>query len=431
MSRNQVEEQTQQARTKKLNLNRSSSFLYRDIQWLSFPKRPDFTQSVYTIGKKTLDKEEKETFESWLEEMKPYNPTEINRFEHNLETWRQLWRVLEKSNIICVVCDARFPHLTIPNSLISYLKFKKIPVVLILNKIDLVDRAVVAGYYAYFTAKTYEDGTKMFEHVVLFSCSPRNLHMSKAKYEQIDQCCRLGPADLLRVLESFCGDVNDWPEVSGEGRACLGKVLNQGAGDWKESVEDKNIVVGILGVPNVGKSSLMNRLVGKKVTRTSITPGATKYYQTYNVSAKVQLCDCPGIVFPACGISYAEQVISGAYPISQVQEPYTIVGLLACHSNLVKELKLRFEDDSVEKTAWEICEAYTDLQGYYTGKGAGKLDVYRGANEILRRVLKGNFESVHSRLDVEVSGLSEVVHSYLNELKVLEQEISSRDKISY
>ena len=53
------------------------------------------------------------------------------------------------------------------------------------------------------------------------------------------------------------------------------------------------------GFPNVGKSSVINSLVGRKVVSVSRTPGRTKYFQTYYLTPTVKLCDCPGLVFPS------------------------------------------------------------------------------------------------------------------------------------
>lgn len=58
--------------------------------------------------------------------------------------------------------------------------------------------------------------------------------------------------------------------------------------------------VFISGFPNVGKSSVINSLVGRKVVSVSRTPGHTKYFQTYYLTKTVKLCDCPGLVFPSC-----------------------------------------------------------------------------------------------------------------------------------
>lgn len=50
----------------------------------------------------------------------------------------------------------------------------------------------------------------------------------------------------------------------------------------------------------MGKSSVINSLVGRKVVSVSRTPGHTKYFQTYYLTKTVKLCDCPGLVFPSC-----------------------------------------------------------------------------------------------------------------------------------
>jgi hypothetical protein len=52
--------------------------------------------------------------------------------------------------------------------------------------------------------------------------------------------------------------------------------------------------VGLVGYPNVGKSSTINALFGAKKTAVAPTPGKTKHFQTLIVSPTLCLCDCPG-----------------------------------------------------------------------------------------------------------------------------------------
>ena len=59
------------------------------------------------------------------------------------------------------------------------------------------------------------------------------------------------------------------------------------------------IDVDSVGPPNVGKSSLMNGLCGRKVVSASRTPGHTKHFQTIFLTPTVKLCDSPGLVFPS------------------------------------------------------------------------------------------------------------------------------------
>jgi GTP-binding protein EngB required for normal cell division len=56
----------------------------------------------------------------------------------------------------------------------------------------------------------------------------------------------------------------------------------------------RRLMVGLVGYPNVGKSSTINAIFGSKKTAVAPTPGKTKHFQTLNVSPTICLCDCPG-----------------------------------------------------------------------------------------------------------------------------------------
>ena len=65
----------------------------------------------------------------------------------------------------------------------------------------------------------------------------------------------------------------------------------------------------------MGKSSVINVLCGKKRVSVAAMPGKTKHFQTLNISAQIQLCDCPGLVFPSMLNSRAEMFCCGVLPI--------------------------------------------------------------------------------------------------------------------
>ena len=112
----------------------------------------------------------------------------------------------------------------------------------------------------------------------------------------------------------------------------------------------------LISFQNVGKSSLINSLVGRRVVSVSKTPGHTKHFQTIFISPSVRLCDCPGLVFPSM-VPRPFQVVLGSYPISQVREPYSVVQLLAERLDLPKLLKLEARP---QWTTYDICEAWAD-----------------------------------------------------------------------
>lgn len=72
------------------------------------------------------------------------------------------------------------------------------------------------------------------------------------------------------------------------------------------------LMVGLTGYPNVGKSSTINALFGSKKTAVAATPGKTKHFQTLNITERMTLCDCPGLVLPKFAASKAEMVAAGA-----------------------------------------------------------------------------------------------------------------------
>jgi large subunit GTPase 1 len=79
-------------------------------------------------------------------------------------------------------------------------------------------------------------------------------------------------------------------------------------------------VVGLVGYPNVGKSSTINTLLGEKKVSVSSTPGKTKHFQTIHLSDDIVLCDCPGLVFPQFATTKADLVCDGVLPIDQLRE---------------------------------------------------------------------------------------------------------------
>lgn len=87
-------------------------------------------------------------------------------------------------------------------------------------------------------------------------------------------------------------------------------------------------MVGLVGYPNVGKSSTINALIGEKKVSVSSTPGKTKHFQTINLSSNITLCDCPGLVFPQFATTKAALVCDGVLPIDQMREYTGPIGLV-------------------------------------------------------------------------------------------------------
>lgn len=92
--------------------------------------------------------------------------------------------------------------------------------------------------------------------------------------------------------------------------------------------------IGLVGYPNVGKSSTINALLKGKKAAVSDTPGKTKHYQTLFVDDDLLLCDCPGLVFPSFVSTRGELILNGILPIDQMRDYVEPINLISfCYFN--------------------------------------------------------------------------------------------------
>lgn len=85
--------------------------------------------------------------------------------------------------------------------------------------------------------------------------------------------------------------------------------------------DKKNISIGFVGYPNVGKSSIINSLKEKKVCRAAPIPGETKVWQYVTLSKRIYLIDCPGTVHSTEGKDDVDSVLKGCVRAERIDEP--------------------------------------------------------------------------------------------------------------
>jgi ribosome biogenesis GTPase A len=118
-----------------------------DMPQCAGPRRPPWR---YDESKQELEAREKLYFDRWLATV-ARDDMDAAYFEQNLETWRQLWRVVERSDILVLVADIRYPALHFVPGLYDYVtKDLGKGMVLALNKCDLVSEHLLHEWKSYF-----------------------------------------------------------------------------------------------------------------------------------------------------------------------------------------------------------------------------------------------------------------------------------------
>jgi nuclear GTP-binding protein len=89
----------------------------------------------------------------------------------------------------------------------------------------------------------------------------------------------------------------------------------------KLNSDKKQISVGVIGYPNVGKSSVINTLISKKSCKVAPIPGETKIWQYITLFRNIYLIDCPGVVVNTAGDSETDSVLKGVVRAERLECP--------------------------------------------------------------------------------------------------------------
>lgn len=314
------------------------------FEQMSVPRRPKWDENT---TREDLDKKEREAFIEWrreiarLEEQK--QGLKVTPFEKNLEVWKQLWRVLERSDLVVQIVDARNPLFYYSKDLLTYageLTPPK-PVIILVNKSDYLTAYQRKAWVRHFKSLGWEG--------LFFSARASQAKLNReARLERgldipEEEKQSVHTHDVHTHTDSNMNEYEKEVEIKSRvlEREELSSVLEEltrklCAGQLQVERNQGRVCVGMVGYPNVGKSSVINVLVGATpfshgVTRVSVgsTPGKTKHFQTLVLSDTLMLCDCPGLVFPSFVSSSAEMVCAGVLPIMQMKDAIQPIALIA------------------------------------------------------------------------------------------------------
>jgi len=341
---------------------------------LRVPRRP----SWHGLSPEQLKEEENKNFLDWRRELallQEETGAVVTPYEKNLEFWRQLWRVIERSDVVIQIVDSRHPLLFRCPDLEMYVKevspLKKN--LLLINKADLLTAEQRETWSSYLSKQGLD--------FAFFSA-----------LEEEEEAAGKVNDDLSEGEEENDESYDEESDLEGE-PAAKTDIL-----DCKQLVSlfrsykrhsSEPITVGFTGYPNVGKSSTINKLLAAKKVRVSETPGKTKHFQTLILEDDVTLCDCPGLVMPSVVNSKAGMVLQGILPIDQLRDHVPCINLMVQHIPVhVLEAKygLVLQQES-QLTCEQLLGAYGVLRGFMTS--GGRPDQARAARLLLKDYVAG------------------------------------------
>ncbi|KAL7913754.1 hypothetical protein GGI35DRAFT_223963 [Trichoderma velutinum] len=380
---------------------------------LTVPRRPQWDAST---TREELDLREREALVSWrrgLAELQENNDLLMTPFERNIEVWRQLWRVIERSDLIVQIVDARNPLLFRSDDLESYVKAvdPKKENLLLINKADMMTTKQRKAWgkhlreagiaYKFFSAQLAKELIEARENSD-YESEDEEPSSSSQQVERDEES-----EDEAEVAEGSGNTAQEDEDTQILTVEELEEIFLKYAPTDREA--DHKLQVGLVGYPNVGKSSTINALIGAKKVSVSSTPGKTKHFQTIHLSERVILCDCPGLVFPNFATTKADLVTQGVLPIDQMREHSGPVGLVAQRIPQpfleaiygIKILTRPVEEGGTGvPTAEELLRAYATARGFQT-QGLGQPDEARASRYILKDYVNGKLLFVHPPPGIE------------------------------
>eukprot|EP01017_Pseudomicrothorax_dubius_P045465 TRINITY_DN7862_c0_g1_i3.p1 TRINITY_DN7862_c0_g1~~TRINITY_DN7862_c0_g1_i3.p1 ORF type:complete len:563 (-),score=157.71 TRINITY_DN7862_c0_g1_i3:104-1792(-) len=359
-----------------LKSKEAGEILTLNLKRLRIPRKPKWDER--TSGEE-LRQRENDSFLNWRRELARIEETTANvhitPFEKNIEIWRQLWRVVERSDIVIQIVDGRDPLFFRCEDLEDYVKECDASKqnILLVNKADLLSDDVRRVWSEWFTKNKVSH--------IFFS--------AKAEQERIDK----DGVDVGGVAAEF---VNS-PKIAN--RAVLLDILREKAREVRQlspiGGEGELVTIGMAGFPNVGKSSLINVLCERKMVGVTSQPGKTKHFQTIYIEKDLLLCDCPGLVFPSLVSSRAEMVCNGVLPIDTIRDYWAPAQIIVMR--IPKRLLEAFYHMTIQVdgniSASDLLSGYSKSRGYLTGRALP--DEAKAAKIILKDYVSGKLLYCH------------------------------------
>ncbi|KAF6090503.1 G protein nucleolar 3 like [Phyllostomus discolor] len=220
--------------------------------------------------------------------------------------YKEFCKVVEYSDVILEVLDARDPLgcrcFQMEEAVLQAEGNKKL--VLVLNKIDLVPKEIVEKWLDYLRNELPTVAFKASTQHQVKNLNRCSVPVEQASESLLKSKACFGAENLMRVLGNYCR---------------LGEVRT-------------HIRVGVVGLPNVGKSSLINSLKRSRACSVGAVPGVTKFMQEVHLDKFIRLLDAPGIV-PGPN-SEVGTILRNCIHVQKLADPVTPVETILQRCNL-------------------------------------------------------------------------------------------------
>ena len=272
---------------------------------------------------------------------------------HMTKAQRMIEENLKLVDAVCEILDARIPRSS-RNPDIDRLAGDK-PRLVILNRIDLADPKITARWKKYFEAQ----GLAILE---TDARSGKGVN---------------GFAPAVRRL--LAGKIREF-----EAKGQVGRPLR----------------VMILGIPNVGKSTFINKVAGRKAAIAGDKPGVTRGKQWINIDAGLDLLDTPGILWPKFDSQEVGEMLAITNAIkADVLDKETLAAnfMLRLRQMYPQAIKDRYKfDPDPDMNGFELLEQAAKKRGFLVSRG--EYDIERMANTLLGEYHEGKL----GRLSLEM-----------------------------
>lgn len=264
---------------------------------------------------------------------------------HMNKARRQIKDALPEIDVIIEVLDARLPYSS-ANPMLNELRGNK-PCLKILSRDDLADPAITKRWIKHFEQ---QDETRA---ITVTTTESRTLKQ------------------IPKIVKEMAGQVR----------------------------KDRAVRVMVMGIPNVGKSTLINSLAGKKVAKVGDEPAVTKRQQKITLPSGIAIIDTPGVLWPRIEDQNSAYRLATSGAIRNTAIDYHDIAMFAAGELMTRypeNLKTRYKMNQMPETPEAILELIASKRGGL--RAGGEIDWHKASEVLLNDIRGGHM----GRLSLEV-----------------------------